>query len=389
VLLCFGALVSACAGGGVTIPLAADPATDTWMEHARLGDYQPETEDWVEIEEAARHEGEVVVYSHSSRVIEVCRTFTERYGIVTHAHDIGGPEVFEKLTREHGAGVYAADVVMVGDPAVVKHELLRRGHLVTYVPRELEAVIEESDRKPLLYHHMGAKVLMYNSEAMPDGPGIDTLWDLTRPEWRRRLIMKDPLKAAENLNFMAELVHHADEMAALYEVEFGQPLVTAEENAGYEFLKRLLANDPILTSGDDETAKAVGEPGQSNPPLGLLGASKMRLNKDKGYRLAFVMGLRPAVGVTYPSIVALAARAPHPNAAKLMVRWMMGDQNGGLGYAPYYLEGDYPTRTDVPLPPGLTSRAELGVWPVSVDWLYDNALAVRDYWVVNGGTTSR
>jgi hypothetical protein len=41
------------------------------------------------------------------------------------------------------------------------------------------------------------------------------------------------------------------------------------------------------------------------------------------------------------------------------------------------------------LPPGLTSRAELGVWPVSVDWLYDNALAVRDYWVVNGGTTSR
>ena len=70
-----------------------------------------------------------------------------------------------------------------------------------------------------------------------------------------------------------------------------------------------------------------------------------------------------------------------------MVRWMMGDEKGGLGYAPYYLEGDYPVRTDVPLPEGLIPVAELGVWEIDPDWLYDNALFVRDFWIANGGTS--
>jgi iron(III) transport system substrate-binding protein len=387
-LALLAAFQAGCAGGSIDVPnAAADADTDAWLRKAQLGPYRPAADDWAAIEAAAKQEGEVVVYSLSSRVNEFGRTFTERYGIPVRAFDLGAPEVIEKVRREHEAGVYNADVLFVGDAPIIVNELLPRGTIVNFVPSELVPLIRSEEREPLLYHHFGAKVLMYNPQAYPNGPGVDTLWDLTRPEWKGRLTMKDPLKSPENLNFLASMVQRAAELEALYEQEFGEKLVTSEKNAGYEFIKRLLANNPVLTSGDDETAKAVGEKGQKRPPLGLVGASKMRLVKDQNLSLAFARGVKPAVGVTYPSLVGLANRAPHPNAAKLMIRWMMGDEEGGQGYRPYYLEGDYPVRSDVPLPPGLPTIEELGVWRIDPTWLYDNALAVRDFWIANGGTT--
>ncbi len=386
----FAAIVTGCAGGVAPPPAggaAVDPAADAWLKQAGMGKYRPATDDWAAIEAAAKQEKEVVVYSLSSRVHDFAKTFTDRYGIEVKGFDLGSTELTEKIRREHDAGVYNADVLFVGDPTIVINEVLPAGYIVNFVPSELVDKIEEDEREPLMFHHYGAKVLMYNADAYPNGPGIDTLWDLTRPEWKGKLTMKDPLKSPENLNYLAGIVEHADEMATLYEQEFGEKLQTTEKNAGFEFLKRLLANSPALTSGDDETAKAIGEKGQKNPPVGLIGASKLRLNKDKDLALAFVRNVKPAVGITYPALLGMANRAPHPNAAKLMIRWMMGDEKGGQGYAPYYVEGDYPSRSDVPLPEGLIPIKELGVWQIDPKWLYDNGLEVRDYWISKGGTT--
>jgi iron(III) transport system substrate-binding protein len=373
---------------GTIEPSEADrAATDAWMRQAGLGPYRAAEDDWAAIEAAAKLEGEVVVYSLSSRINSVGKTFTERYGIKVRAFDMGTADILEKATREQASGVFNADVFFVGDPSVTINEFQRAGHVVNFVPSELVPLLEPAERDQLLYHHFGAKVLMYNPDAYPNGPGVDTLWDLTRPEWKGRLTMKDPLKSPENLDFLASTVKNAAEMEALYELEFGEKLVTSEPNAGYEFLKRLLANSPALTSGDDETAKAIGEKGRPNPPLGIIGASKIRLVREQGLSLAFLKGIKPASGVTYPALLGIANRAPHPNAAKLMVRWMMGDEKGGLGYAPYYVSGDYPSRSDVPLPPDLPPADELGVWRSDPIWLYNNALVIRDYWIANGGTS--
>ncbi len=366
---------------------AADPAVDAWLKQAELGPYRKAADDWAAIEAAARQEGEVVVYSLSSRINDVAKTFSERYNIPVRAFDIGQAELVEKLTREQEAGVYNTDVVFVGDAPIILNEVLPKGHLVNFVPSELSDKLSSEGRDPLLQHHFGAKVLMYSTDAYPNGPGIDTVWDLTRPEWKGKLTMKDPLKSPENLSYLATIVEKGDELAALYEREFGEKLVTSEKSAGYEWLKRLIANNPALTSGDDETAKAIGERGRSNPPVGFIAQSKLRLNKDQNLALAIVKGISPASGVMYPTFVCVANRAPHPNAAKLLVRWMMGDEKGGQGYSPYYLEGDYPARTDVPLPEGLPPAKEIGIVEVDATWFYQNGLAIRDFWIANGGTT--
>jgi iron(III) transport system substrate-binding protein len=55
------------------------PAQDAWLKAAGLGPYQPATEDWQAIYEAAKAEGKVVIYSLSSRIYQVVDAFKAAY----------------------------------------------------------------------------------------------------------------------------------------------------------------------------------------------------------------------------------------------------------------------------------------------------------------------
>jgi iron(III) transport system substrate-binding protein len=45
-------------------------------------------------------------------------------------------------------------------------------------------------------------------------------------------------------------------------------------------------------------------------------------------------GLQPVIGSYDATTASIANQAPHPNAAKLMIRWYMGDKEGGKGLKP-------------------------------------------------------
>jgi iron(III) transport system substrate-binding protein len=93
--------------------------------------------------------------------------------------------------------------------------------------------------------------------------------------------MKDPLQSAENMNFLQTIVQHADDMAKAYEEEFGEPITLSSgiENAGYEYILRLVENELVLTTSDGDSAKAVGAADQTEPPLTLsVASSKLRYN---------------------------------------------------------------------------------------------------------------
>jgi len=54
------------------------PEMDAWLREAELGPYEG-TQDWAEIEAKAREEGEVIVYSSSSRIAKVAEAFEATY----------------------------------------------------------------------------------------------------------------------------------------------------------------------------------------------------------------------------------------------------------------------------------------------------------------------
>ena len=364
-----------------------------WLQLAELGEYQPAVEDWGAIYDAAREEGKVVIYSLSSRIYDAISSFKAVYpGVEVEAFDLTDTEQVEKLIREQGAGIYSVDILFFAGAIVPELELLPQGYIYNYVPHQLfdgkatAETIPEAMREPLLVHSLESKVVFYNTENYPDTLPLTTLWALTRPEWNGRVQMKDPMMTEENMNFLQTIVQHADDMAAAYEVEFGEPIALSAgvENAGYEFIKRLVENDIVLTSSDGDAAKAVGAVGQEAAPVTLsVASSKLRYNDTKGTVLGIAWDLEPMAGITKQNMLAIANLAPHPNAAKLLIRYMLGDSFGGGGFIPFNVPGGWSARSDVPsAAPGVTLDS-LGnnTWFLDAAWIYDNGLLVQDFWL--------
>lgn len=382
---CVGVAVLAFLIGGAVVGLAAeqniDAATKAWLEQVKVGPYMPPT-----LYELALAEGEVTIYSYSSRVHNFAATFMARYpGVKVNAFDMDAGEIITKVLAEQRAGRFSADVIYLKDPAAVIAELYEPGYVFNYIPPDIKHLIPPQYQEPLLVHHISLDVFIYNTEVYDSTP-IKNIWDLTRPEWRGKFLMPDPLITTEYIEVLATIVQNADAMAAAYEKAFGSPLVLSPgvENAGYEWIKRVLENEAVIVRSTDDVSNAVGAPGQAAPPVGLTAFSRLR-DKEKNPQLAFdvAYGMEPVLGFEHQVVVAIVNRSPHPNAAKLLVQWMMGDDRGGWGYAPYYIFGNWPTRVDVPAPPGVPSLTELPYWNTDSDFVWSVYGEIIDFWTVN------
>lgn len=179
------------------------------------------------------------------------------------------------------------------------------------------------------------------------------------------------------MNFLQMVVKYAKDMAAAYEQEFGEPIQLSPgvQNAGYEWIVRLVNNDLVLTTSHGDAAKAVGKAGQTNPPLALSASSKLRYNETKDTKLAIGLNIQPMTGLTKRNFLAIANQSPHPNAAKLLIRWLLGDSQGGAGMTQWKIQGQWPSRSDVPplTSPKLEEILE-ATWFLDPDWIYEYGL---------------
>ncbi len=347
-------------------------------------------EDWDAIYEAAKQEGKVVIYSLSSRIFDAVEEFKTLYpGVEVEATDLPTVQQVEKLKREQSAGLYNADVLQLADETTIMYDLIKKGYVVNYIPATLidgkktADVIPAEYQNPMLLHSIEGKVIFYNTESYDKAP-VDNLWDFTRPEWKGRFQMKDPMAAAENLNFLQMVVKNSDLMEKAYEKEFGTKLVLSPgiENAGYEWIDRIVKNDIVLTSSDGKASDAAGAPGQKNAPLGLCVASSKVRNNAKGQKLGIAWNVEPKFGIYKGNYLFMANNAPHPNAAKLLIRYMLGDAEGGKGMKPFYVPGQWASRSDiVPLADISLGEVAKAGWSIDTDYVYTEGLKVRDFWL--------
>ena len=357
---------------------------DTWEKEAGLGKYRPAADDWEEIEKEANKGEAIVVYSNSSRVFEYARSFYNKYKIKIEPNDMGTPDLLDKLRREQESGIYHADLVMVDNIPDLYNEFAAEGMLYKFIPTDLEEFLtEDAKKQPLAVHHYGCKGVLYNT-ALNEEPPIDSWWDLTRPEWKGRIVAKDPAKSGTELSVFASFVKDSEVMERTYKEEFGEDLVLSEgcENAGYEFIKRILANELVLQAGSDAVIAAVASTNEEHPPVGIVSLSKIRTIVDDGLSADIIKELKPKMGLKTTTSVAIVKGAKNPAGAKLLLRWMMGahDKENYAGYEPYHVVGNWSPRTDFPQP---ADQPELGdnVYYEDPDWLYRNIVKVRDFWV--------
>jgi len=362
---------------------------EAWLKEAQIDKYQPAEENWDAIYDNAKKEGKLVVFCLSSRVTEVVDSFKATYpGIEVEASDMLPIDQIDKLTREQDIGIYNIDVLWLDGASILLGELLPQKLIWNYTPTTLidgkraEDVIPQKFRKPLQVHSVETRHVLYNFEAYKEPP-IKNFWDLITPEWSEKVQMKDPLLSTGSMALLQLAVKHSSEMEAAYKEKFGKDLILSPgiENAGYEWIKRLVDNGLVLTSSSGKAALACGTPGQEKPPLALVVGSKMRYNDTKGTKLAINYGVQPVEAVAKANYVAIANLAPHPNATKLFIRWMLGDEKGGKGFAPFNVPGQYASRND--FSPITKPLDKMNLWFADEEWewIYNKGMAVNEFWL--------
>jgi iron(III) transport system substrate-binding protein len=393
------------AGGAKEDPVVYPAEMDAWLQEAKLGPYEGD-QDWDEIERLANEEGEVVVYSSSSRVAKVAAVFEEKFpGIKVVYHDLGSVGTVEKTISEQDANLFNVDLITTGGSGQVIHELLNNFRMVNFVPSMYVDQIPEEYREPLLARIVEGYVLMYNQQFYGDTPPISNVWELTEEKWRGKVVLKDPMASLTNKMGLWTMVQHADEFAKAYKDLTGKKIELHEgvPDAGYEFIYRLLHNDLIILSSGSKVAKASGAKDQTDPPIAITGYTYIRYNESKDYVNALVTPLTPFENIITPVYTAIARQAAHPNAAKLFTAFLLGDigitldtvleqpYNEGesarllQGLGPYYEPGSKSPRDTVPVAEGGEKWYDLDSWVVDPDFMWFEGLKVQDFWVQEVG----
>lgn len=390
------ASMTACGGGDTSVELIDNPnqaAADGTMEltewEQSSGIFNTDDTD-EELYELAKQEGKVTIYSISSRISKVADAFMKKYpGIEVESFDISNNELLEKVSREYDADQHVADVIHLKDEdGTLYNEYVKARKFYNYKPADILSHIDETYSEVQTPMYIELIQLFYNAEAYPDSAPISNIWEVTLPEWKGRVMMQNPL---DNLSWGSWITGFCvgdtpDMLAEAYKELTGEELELSEgcENAGYEFLKRLHDNEPIFASSSDEIAESIGTKGQDNPPIGFCSSGKLRKNVDNDWCLAPI-NLYPTTGIPAINTLYVVGECEHPNAAKLLIRFMMGGVDGDTsGYDEFNTLGGWPVRDDIEPAEGSTPFDELNVSAFDPTAIYETINPVRDFWTMMG-----
>jgi iron(III) transport system substrate-binding protein len=393
-------LITSCGGTeapaepAATEPPAAEPATaaptltaaEEWAKANGVGPWTPETEDWAAVEAAAKAEGSVVVYSNSSKIEKLLEPWAELYPDIKME---GGDtdDIAVKMAAEQEAGNVVGDIWFNSDGHLLYGEFMPNQWAWWYLP---PGVVEEevtADR-PYALTRRSVDVIGYNQEIHPEGCPLTNWWQLTEPELKGKFYMEDPISDSSTTAKIALIVEHADEMAAAYESLYGRDWTTDEAygddipNAGYLFLRKLAQNQPGIQPGGDEVDAAFATLGMDpsvEPGYGWTGLSSYENTLDGELAMAPCFGLEPVVGVLKATYAAIANNAPHPNAAKLFIRFLLSEE----GFDPWNKMGAYPAVEGIPVAEGMPPRDEIKLWPSDDLFAYQNLSQIRDFWAIS------
>jgi len=376
---------------------------EAWLVENALGPNVMAEENWDEIVAAATEEGEVVVYSSSGRIAKLVDHFQALYpGITLTLFDLGSVKTIEKTVREQDANIFNVDVITTGNSGQVIYELLGNNRIFNYVPAHFVDRIPEENRDPLLIRVNEAIVFFYNTDTYPDGAPVSNVWELTEDRFRGRVGIKDPMGSGSSLMGLATLVQYPSVMAAAYKRLTGEDIVLGEgvPDAGYEFVRRLLANDVVIFKSGSKLADAAGAAGQDDAMIAMTNMTYISRNDDKGNVNAMMTDLDPVSRMVYPTYMSIAANAPNPNAAKVFIAYLLGNPEMNLetelvkpyiegdsfdmlqGLAPYHDAGSVSPRSDVPLPLGGEIWDEMVGWNITAEFMWEQGPKLRDFWLI-------
>lgn len=344
-------------------------AEETKAEDAKKAGQSDDSMTLEELIKAAQDEasasgaGTFMVYAPTSRISKALAAFKEEYGIDSEYYNESGQDLYTKLTTELEANTKdTADVVLMQDSYLFQTQLVNYDYVTNYVPPYLKDDIIEEDQSPLICYYYN-KLFIYNNT---DGSeGITNVWQLTDGSSKGKMFMKDISKESVNKNFLAMLTSDgwAEKLAEAYKAHYGKDIELDEdcENAGYQFIKKFLAN-VTFGSGDGDIATELSNGLGGN--TGLFVYSKLRDDSVDQSKLSVAAYKDPQPagfsGFMYPMYLQMVTSTDRPYTSKLFIYFLMTEDGFKSAFQTKAADiGTYSTNTSIA---PLEGDKELAFW---------------------------
>jgi iron(III) transport system substrate-binding protein len=256
---------------------------------------------WQQVVDAAKKEGTVVFYSAAvgaPATAKIQTAFKAKYGITMEVLQARSSELTERIRTEQVSGKRLGDVSHNG--ASVTERQLAEGVFMPYgtlpsAARLASSFPADGTRVPVYVIHFG---ILANTSLVKTSDEPKSWQDLLDPKWKGKIL--------------------SDDMRALGS---GSALFTAtHEKFGRQFHERLAAQQPEFTRDVRGSQRRIA---RGEYPL-FIPFNVADILTLKGLPVKFIVPSEGAVYVVFDC--AILKGAPHPNAARLLLDFMLSDE---------------------------------------------------------------
>jgi len=254
--------------------------------------------DWNKVEADAKKEGKVVMYTSSGNedIPNVLKKFEARYGIQTELLRGRGSELRERIRTEFNTKRNVGDVVSSGNTLAAFDNAVFDRH--PPLPNAKRLISPFKDDGLFLSTNIALFTILLNTNLVKPGDEPKSWLDVLDPKWKGKILLDDPRATGQgNGTFMV-----------------------LADKFGHDFLEKIVKQEPVLTRERSVSARRVAQ-----------GEFAMYFAFGPGEFLTMqglpIKVVVPKEGAPYTSnITAKLAGAPHPNAALLLMNFLLEDE---------------------------------------------------------------
>jgi len=292
-----------------TQPTKAAATTPAWQQR------------WDKVIAAAKKEKELNLYSSvgSSARQAITKGMKDTFGINVEFVIGRGSQISEKITAEARAGKYLADAIIIGSVNII-HNVKPSGILKPIepsliLPEILDPKVWVGGKLPFAEKdNIGFGIvaswdtyITVNTDMIAKDE-ITSYYDLTKPKYKGKIALFDPLRGGTGQAAVAHIVY------------------AMGDEEGKKVLKGLAANEPIITNNYRQLTEWIA---REKYPIGIgcrvtetndfikLGAPLTTVRVKEGGKIGTAGGT-----------LALTKQPPHPNAQIVFTNWILSKKGG-------------------------------------------------------------
>lgn len=250
----------------------------------------------------AQQEGKINLYANITAIEPIMEAFAAATGVQGIYTRVDTSKFLATVVTEHEAGKLQADVLQ--GPVPILEMLKEKGVLASYKSPAAAGYPDWATGDDAIVQ-FGIEYVapIYNKELLKAADVPKRYEDLADPKWKDRIVMPDPASHATTICWLVGLKEHK---------------IFGGDEAWLKFLKGLAANKPMFVKSFGPTPAPV----ESGEKLLAISMPKYIITKAP----APLDWVRVETLLGTPRAMAVAAKAPHPEAARAFLDyWLSKD----------------------------------------------------------------